>query len=108
MLDHISDTGSATGQVQRKSAPIGRAQSLLSEAHNGLPVWVRAPRTNSVESYSGLSRAKLYELATEGHIRSVSIRKPGQIKGTRLFNLGSILGFIEKQEKEFALSGGAR
>jgi hypothetical protein len=46
-----------------------------------------------------LSRAKLYELAGTGAIRSVSIRQPGQIKGPRLFNLASILAFIEKCEQ---------
>jgi hypothetical protein len=52
-----------------------------------------------VDFYSGFSRAKLYELAGTGAIRSVSIRQPGQIKGTRLFNLASILAFIEKCEQ---------
>ena len=46
------------------------------------------------------SRAKLYELAGTGAIRSVSIRERGQVKGTRLFNLASILAFIERCEAE--------
>ena len=60
-------------------------------------MWVRAPKVG-VEHFSGFSRAKLYLLHGEGHIRSVSIREPGQVKGTRLFNLTSILDYIEQCE----------
>jgi hypothetical protein len=59
-----------------------------------LPVWIRSPKTGT-EFYTGLSRAKLYELAGAGKIKSASIREPGQIKGTRLFLLPSIFAFIE-------------
>jgi hypothetical protein len=59
-------------------------------------VWVRAPTTGS-EYFSGFSRSKLYLLEQAGKIRSVSIREPGQNKGTRLFELRSILEFIEKK-----------
>ena len=61
-------------------------------------MWIRSPK-RGVEFYSGFSRAKLYEGAGKGHFRSVSIREPGQTKGTRLFNLASILAFIEKCEQ---------
>jgi hypothetical protein len=53
---------------------------------------------SGVEHFTGFSRAKLYELAANGKIRSVSIREPGAIKGTRLFHLKSILDFIESCE----------
>jgi hypothetical protein len=68
-----------------------------------LPVWIRAPQTGR-EHYTGLTRSKLYELAGKGHIRSVSIRQPGQVRGTRLFYLGSILNFLESCD-ESASSG---
>ena len=74
-----------------------RARELLQDQSKGLPVWVRPPKVG-VEFYSGFSRAKLYECAGKGHFRSVSIREPGQAKGTRLFHLGSILDFIERCE----------
>jgi hypothetical protein len=74
-----------------------RAQKLLQERIGQLPVWIRPPKTGVNDFWSGFSRSKLYELAGEGHIRSVSIREPGQIKGTRLFELKSILDFIETQ-----------
>lgn len=74
-----------------------RLAALLAERDRGLPVWIRSPKSGA-EHYSGFSRAKLYSLAAEGSIRSTSIREPGQVKGTRLFNLQSILAFIEKSE----------
>lgn len=81
-----------------------KVAALLAERDNGLPVWIRSPKTG-VEHYTGFSRAKLYALAAERLIRSTSIREPGQVKGTRLFNLASILSFIEKNEAA-ALEGG--
>ena len=83
------------GPVAASGSLSPTASELLQErGAGGRPVWIRAPKIGN-EFYSGLSRSKLYELAGEGDIRSVSIRKPGQVKGTRLFNLQSILDFIE-------------
>jgi len=79
------------------------ASELLQDRTGTLPVWIRSPKEGN-EFYSGLSRSKLYELATERKIRSVSIRKAGQVKGTRLFNLQSILAFITGLETTEALA----
>lgn len=76
-----------------------RVEQLLADLQNHLPVWIRSPKSG-VEHYSGFSRAKLYEGAARGHFRSVSIREPGQTKGTRLFHLPSLLQFIERCEAE--------
>jgi hypothetical protein len=75
------------------------ASQIMSDRDGALPVWVRAPKRGH-EFYSGCTRPKLYEWAGKGFIRSVSIREPGKIKGVRLFHLASILGFIERCEKE--------
>jgi hypothetical protein len=72
-----------------------RANELLRERTGPLPVWVRPPK-NGNEYFSGFSRSKLYLEEKKGNIRSVSIRSPGQTKGTRLFELKSILDFIER------------
>jgi len=61
----------------------------------GRPVWVRPPKSGTLEFYSGFSRAKLYQLEAEGDIRGGSIKKPGQKKGTHVFNLQSVLDYIE-------------
>jgi hypothetical protein len=60
---------------------------------------VRAP-SKGPEYFSGFSRSKLYQLDAEKHIRSTSIRAPGAVKGTRLFNLRSILDYIEQCEAQ--------
>ena len=67
----------------------------LAEHIAGLPVWVRPPRNSLQEFYTGLSRAKLYELSSKGQIKSRSLREAGQRKATRVFNLKSVLDFIE-------------
>ena len=76
-----------------------KVRELLQDQSNGRPEWVRPPK-NGVEFYSGFSRARLYQGAADGDFRSVSIRKPGQVKGTRLFHLQSILDFIAKCEQQ--------
>jgi hypothetical protein len=72
-------------------------KSKLDRGTQALPVWVRAP-VRGPEYWTGFSRGKLYELAKDGKIRSASIREPGQKKGTRLFELRSILAFIDSQD----------
>ena len=88
----------------RKPEVSARVDELLSDRHGLLPVWVRSPKTGP-EHYTGFGRSKLYELAAHGKIESRSIREPGQIKGTRLFNLRSILDFIESCGDENGMEG---
>ena len=82
------------GATVAKLSPI--AADLLRERSAGLPIWIRAPRVGR-EFFTGFTRAALYEMASAGRIRTCSVRKPGRIRGTRLFHLGSILAFIESQ-----------
>jgi hypothetical protein len=89
-----------TNQTNARPLP-PKATELLQDRADNRPCWVRSPKTGP-EHYSGFSRAKLYELAGKGAIRSVSIRDAGQSRGTRLFNLQSILDFIEKCEQNAA------
>ena len=42
----------------------------------------------------GLSRSHLYDLNSRGKIRSVSIRRPGAVRGRRLFDCESIRNFL--------------
>lgn len=48
-----------------------------------LAEWLRAPRAG--ERLLGISRAKWYQLAEEGTIRTVVLRQKGKMRGTRLF-----------------------
>jgi hypothetical protein len=90
-------TSSDTDIVKRETRVLARTSELLGDRQGTLPVWIRAPK-GGPEYYSGFTRSKLYELDAKGRIRSTSIREPGQVKGTRLFNLQSILDFIESCE----------
>jgi hypothetical protein len=74
----------------RQTRSDARATELLKDRERALPFWIRAPKSGP-EHYTGFSRSKLYELDKNGKIISRSIREPGQIRGTRLFNLKSIL-----------------
>ena len=95
----------STATLAHNTRPVpAKARELLSDHQsNGLPVWIRPPRNGGVEFYSGISRSKLYELAGKGRIESRSIREPGQIKGTRLFLLSSILDFIANCDEHAAV-----
>lgn len=104
MSNECSTVSNIKGTTQRVRQPSAKATELLNDRLHNLPVWIRAPKTGT-EFYAGFSRAKLYELASEGKIRSVSIREPGQVKGTRLFNLQSIFDFIESCERNAVLEG---
>src|ERR1039458_86896 len=99
MTNIISGTVTNGGATARQTRPLSpKAAELLNDRNGNLPCWVRSPKFGA-EYFSGFSRAKLYELAGKNLIRSVSIREPGQVKGTRLFHLASILAFIEKCEQ---------
>jgi len=103
-MQNTSDTpGNSETDVALEAAPAVRRKlspqvaELLIERAGLLPVWIRSPK-GGPEHYTGFTRSKLYQLAGKGKIRSVSIREPGQVKGVRLFNLGSILNFIGQCE----------
>jgi hypothetical protein len=101
-MANLTNTDSKQAR-QTNSRPIPeKARELLSDQADGRPVWIRSPK-HGVEFYTGFSRAKLYEGAGKGYFRSVSIRAPGQVKGTRLFHLQSILDFISKCEQQGAV-----
>ena len=60
------------------------------------PRWLRIP---AAVKYSGLSRSKLYELLSEGQIRSICVRaQKGAQRGVRLIDRESIDLFMESQE----------
>lgn len=50
----------------------------------------------------GIRRSHAYVLADRGHIKSVSLRRPGSLKGRRLFAVQSVRDFLARQMKEGA------
>lgn len=83
-------------KANEKSKHLLQRRSVHAATDRPLPIWIRAPVRGS-EYFTGFSRTKLYELDKKGKIKSVSIREPGQDKGTRLFELRSILDFIDSR-----------
>jgi rubredoxin len=59
--------------------------------------WIRIP-SKGYCPHCGLSRSHFFDLIKENKIRSVSLRKPGNIKGPRLVWLPSVFDYIESQE----------
>jgi hypothetical protein len=89
----------AAARTDGTYTPAGTTTNIILEsppAERALPRWIRAP-VRGPEYWTGFSRSKLYELAQDGKIQSISIREEGQRKGTRLFELKSILAFIESR-----------
>jgi hypothetical protein len=63
-----------------------------------LPIkWLRIP---AACAYNGMSRAKLYQLLAEGQIKSICVRKKGNVRGLRLFSADSIDTFLESCTEE--------
>lgn len=75
------------------------ASELLAERSGAFPLWIRSPRGGEPCPWSGLSRSTLYNLASEGKIRTAAIRAPGALRGIRLFHLPSIFALIEANEE---------
>jgi hypothetical protein len=98
LLDTPDSPDALQGTAQRNTAT-ARAEALLNDRIGPIPVWIRAPKTGA-ETYTGLTRSFLYQLAAQGLIRTVSIREPGKERGCRLFHLQSILSFIERHERK--------
>jgi hypothetical protein len=69
------------------------AASTTSAGGNSLPLeWLRVKEACA---YSRLSKPTLYGLLNSGDVKSVSLRKRGQTKGTRLVSYDSLRAFLE-------------
>jgi hypothetical protein len=50
-----------------------------------------------VEARFSIRRSLLYELHNGGHIKSVSLRRKGHLRGKRLFDVRSVREFLREQ-----------
>ncbi len=57
------------------------------------PQWLRLP---AAIQYSGMSKAKLYELKDSGQIETLSVTKDGKVRGLRFFSASSIDQYLER------------
>lgn len=77
---------SNTGQVQHcNTSPVVEIVK---------PEWIRINQTTKI---FGIGRTKIYELISEGKIKTASIRSRGTTRGTRLLSYDSVASYIESQ-----------
>jgi hypothetical protein len=68
----------------------------LNSSRKAYPqLWIRLPPKGHCP-HSGLTRSAFYPLINEGKIRSVAMKKPGTIRGTRLIWLPSVLELLDR------------
>ena len=100
-----NDTGGQTGHTTVPVAAPASAASTTSERE-----FLRLPKSGQCP-ITGLTRSKLYDLISPNEdngfkppVKSVSLRKPGQIKGTRLIVLQSLLDYLYGEVEKFQSS----
>jgi len=69
-------------------APVAAAQMAVK------PEFLRFPAPGKIEPYTGLRRSQLYELAADGLIETISLRRRGKVRGTRLIVADSLFGYL--------------
>lgn len=76
------------------------------------PEFIRLPKSGTLCRWTGLSRSKLNELILPSPVnnfippvRSVSLRKRGQVKGTRLIVFDSLISYLLSLEKPYPSAG---
>ena len=102
MTTSYTPTGVQAGAT---TAPVATPASVT--AFQPQPEFVRLPKRGQC-AITGLTRSKLYDLISpnEGNgfkpaVKSVSLRKPGQTKGTRLIVLQSLLAYLRGEVAAF-------
>jgi hypothetical protein len=68
-------------------APLGTATHLNPEFVD----------CKGLEAGWGIKRSLAYQLLADGSIKGVSLRRRGQLRGKRLFNVDSVREFLSKQ-----------
>ena len=88
------------------SKPLGLAPNALTGS-GVLPEYVPLPSAKETEFYSGLKRGALNQLVLackanqfRPPVKSVSLRRPGCMKGKRLILLASLLGYLRTLQVE--------
>jgi hypothetical protein len=67
-----------------------------------LPLWIRLPKPGDTDPITSLPRSSLWELVqrSNGRIKTVSLRRAGATKGTRLIHLASLLDYLSGMNGE--------
>jgi hypothetical protein len=101
----ISTSYESGGQSGNTTAPVAAPASATSTPSQ--PEFIRLPKSGPCP-ITGLTRSKLYDLISPNEdngfkppVKSVSLRKPGQIKGTRLIVRQSLLDYLYREVDKF-------
>ena len=107
MSTNSNDTGGQSGNTTAPVAAPASATSTTSERE-----FLRLPKSGQCP-ITGLTRSKLYDLISPSEdngfkppVKSVSLRKWGQTKGTRLIVLQSLLDYLRGEVEAFQQSIG--
>ncbi len=93
MFPVTKNTTHAAGAPAHTSAPIQASSAIDAE-------FCDSP---GAKSRFGLGRSYMYALEKARLIRGVSLRKPGQLKGKKLWDVASIRRYLARQ-----MEGGAK
>lgn len=65
------------------------------------PEFCRLPKAGTQCPWTGLSRSTMWQtvLRSNGQVKTVCLRRPGAIKGTRLIHLSSLLTYLHSQSE---------
>ena len=91
-------TNNAAVGTAHTTDPLSEAVAKASQHHE--PEFCDSP---GAKALFGLGRSYLYRLHADGLIRGVSLRKRGQTKGKRLWNVDSIRRYLGA-----SMEGGAK
>jgi hypothetical protein len=93
-LHNTNDAADAGARHEFTTAPV----TILDPTNRValLPLWIRLPKPGDTDPITSLPRSSLWELVqrSKGGIRTVSLRRAGATKGTRLIHLQSLLDYL--------------
>jgi hypothetical protein len=87
----MSDPIDSGGHPQTTTAPLSEAAARASRPD---PEFVDF---RGLEAGWGIKRSLAYQLLTEGLIKGVSLRRRGQLRGKRLFDVASVRTYLRSQ-----------
>jgi hypothetical protein len=85
------DTKKIGGQSDQTTAPVRVAQASATQDD---PEFLDAA---GLQTRFGIKRSLAYTLLGDGAIKGVSLRRRGQLRGKRLFDVASVRAFLRSQ-----------
>jgi hypothetical protein len=79
------------------SAPVAAPVRVAAPVE---PEFIPMPPPGTVCPYSGLKRGALYQLANDGLIRTVAIRRKGTTRGRRLIVASTLRDYLRRLDME--------